>query len=443
MKKLGSVWAVLFCCVCAGAAEVKDLSLASCEADAVAFSPAVRAAQAQAEAARASYDSTRSSLYPGLYLDASGSWTSEVPEVNMGPQTFEFGSEWGYSAGPTLEYVLFDKGARSAASNSALAVYQSKLSELALARKQTLLQLRQAYFAVQRDLENIYLQSEQLKVARKQLADVESAYRAGAKSRRDVLMAEKQELRTAVDVSSARSALGRDLRELFKLTGTDYGINPAYALDWRVREKLEGETSAVIRADEPAQTVRRFASVSGLDFDEETPKLSAYDELVKSYEYAARGYAASVWPRVGVSAGAYWQYPNGPIHEDVFLGKAGVSLRLPLFEGGKNKDKAQAQRFSADAAREQKKDVAEALKALFYSAKDALTALDVETELTRQLVQKANQSAGLTYQAYNAGAVTFLEVDDANLAALQSRMMLSELNIRRLNNLAVMDSLGK
>jgi outer membrane protein len=49
----------------------------------------------------------------------------------------------------------------------------------------------------------------------------------------------------------------------------------------------------------------------------------------------------------------------------------------------------------------------------------------------------------LTYQAYNAGAVTFLEVDDANLAALQSRMMLSELNIRRLNNLAVMDSLGK
>lgn len=443
MKTLLSAGAALLLCVCAGAAELKDLPLSSCETDALAFSPAVRAAGAQARAAQASYQSTRSSLYPGLYLDASGSWTSEVPEITMGPQAFEFGSEWGYSAGPTLEYILFDKGARSAASDSALSVYQSKLLELSLARKQVLLQVRQAYFAVQRDLENIYLQSEQLKVARKQLADVQSAYRAGAKSRRDVLMAEKQELRTAVDVSTARSALGRNLRELFKLTGTDYGIDPAYPLDWRVREKLEGMVSAVVRADEPAQTERRFASLAALSFDADTPKLAAYDELVKSYEYAAHGYAAAVWPRVGVSAGAYWQYPNGPIHEDVFLGKAGVSLRLPLFEGGKNKDKAQAQRLSADAAREQKKDVEEALKALFYSSKDSLAALDVETDLARRLAQKAEQSAGLTYQAYNAGAVTFLEVDDANLAALQSRMMLSELSIRRLNNLAVMDSLGK
>lgn len=443
MKKIVSAGIALFWCVGAGAAEVKDLPLVSCETDALAFSPAVKAAQAQARAAHASYQSARSSLYPGLYLDASGSWTSEVPEITMGPQTFEFGSEWGYSAGPTLEYVLFDKGARSSASAGALSVYQSKLLELSLARKQTLLQARQAYFAVQRDLENIYLQSEQLKVARKQLADVRSAYRAGAKSRRDVLMAEKQELRTAVDVSAARSALGRDLRELFKLTGTDYGIDPAYPLDWRVREKLEGAVSAVVRADEPAQTARRFAPLAALSFDEETPKLAAYDELVKSYEYAARGYAASVWPRVGLSAGAYWQYPNGPVHEDVFLGKAGLSLRLPLFEGGKNKDKARSQRFAADAAREQKQDVQEALKALFYSSQDSLTALDVETDLAKRLAQKAGQSAGLTYQAYNAGAVTFLEVDDANLAALQSRMMLSELSIRRLNSLAVMDSLGK
>ena len=80
---------------------------------------------------------------------------------------------------------------------------------------------------------------------------------------------------------------------------------------------------------------------------------------------------------------------------------------------------------------------------MFLSAKDSLGALDIETRLANQLADKADQSARLTYQAYNAGAVTFLEVDDANLSALQSRIMLNELNIRRLNGLAVLDSLGK
>lgn len=443
MKKCLGVFLIL--CASAGvwAAEVKELPLRACESAALEFSPAVKAAQAQAASAQAAYESTRGNLYPSLYLDAAGSWTSEVPQMQVGPQLFEFGSEWGYSVGPTLEYVLFDNGARSSAAKSAQEAYQSKLAEYDLARKQALLQVRQAYFSIQRDLENLFLLSEQLKVARKQLADVQSAYQAGAKSRRDVLLAEKQALRTAVDASAARAELARDLRELFKLTGTDFGIDPHYPLDWRVREKLEGNTSAVIRADDPAQTVRQFAPFAQLTFDEDTPRLAAYDGVIKSYEYAARGYAAAVWPRVGVSAGAYAQYPNGPIQEDVFLGKAGLSLRLPLFEGKKNRSQAQAKERAADAAREQKHETQEALKALFLSAKDSLGALDIESGLARRLAETASQSADLTYQAYNAGAVTFLEVDDANLSALQSRIMLNELNIRRLNGLAVLDSLGK
>ncbi len=443
MKKILGFFCAIGLTGAAWAAPVQPLSLAACEEAALAFSPALKAAQAQAQAARASYESVRGNLYPALYLDAAGSWTSEVPQMQVGPQTFEFGSEWGYSAGPTLEYVLFDKGARSAASRRALSLYESKLMEYALARKQALLQVRQAYFAVQRDLENIYLLSEQLKVSRKQRADVHAAYKAGAKSRRDELLAEKQALRTALDASTARTELARDLRDLFKLTGTDFGINPQYPLDWRVREKMEGETSAVIRADAPAQTAKRFAPFQTLTFDAATPRLAAYDGVIQSYEYAARGYAAAVWPRLSLSAGAYAQYPNGPIQEDVFLGKAGLSLRLPLFEGGKNKQQAQAQRLAAQATSAQKEETAQALEALFASAQDSLGALDIEMRLAAQLADKAAQAASLTYQAYQAGAVTFLEVDDANLSALQSRLMVSELLIRRLNGLAVLDSLGK
>lgn len=55
----------------------------------------------------------------------------------------------------------------------------------------------------------MYLASEQLKVARKQLKDVQSAYQAGAKSRLDVLMAQKQALRLAQEASAARALWAR------------------------------------------------------------------------------------------------------------------------------------------------------------------------------------------------------------------------------------------
>ena len=140
MKKCLGVFLIL--CASAGvwAAEVKELPLRACESAALEFSPAVKAAQAQAASAQAAYESTRGNLYPSLYLDAAGSWTSEVPQMQVGPQLFEFGSEWGYSVGPTLEYVLFDNGARSSAAKSAQEAYQSKLAEYDLARKQALLQ---------------------------------------------------------------------------------------------------------------------------------------------------------------------------------------------------------------------------------------------------------------------------------------------------------------
>lgn len=421
----------------------QTLPLNQCEQDALAFSPAVRAAQAQMQAARAQYRASRGVLYPSLYLDAQGSWVSEVPSLQLGPQSFEFGSEWGGKIGPTLEYTLFDKGARSWASQARFAAYEAAVQDLQSARDTALLNVRQAYFTVQRDLENIYWVSEQLKVARKQQADVQNAFQAGAKSRLDVLMAQKQVLRLAQQASSARGALGSHLRDLFQLTGTDYGINPAYALDARVTQSLPGQTTAVIRADSPEQTVQALSGAAQEEFDANTPRLVSMQALSQQYEYAARGYAAAVWPRVGLSAGAYWEYPNGPLQEDVFLGRAGLSVRVPLFEGSKNKEQAQAQRQTALSVQEKRSEMEQSLRAMFYSAQDRLRSLDVEEDLARQLVQTAQQAAALTYEAYKAGSVTFLEVDDANLALLQSRIGLSDLYIQRLNSLAVMDNLGR
>ena len=444
MKKL----LALFICSLAGAALAAPvparLTLAQCEADALASSPQLKQLQAQADAAQSSYKASRSVFYPTLTLDAQGSWVSEVPSLELGNMEHELGDNWGYSAGPTLNYVLFDAGARSGQSKSALSAAQSAQQEKVFAQKQILLQVRQAYFTVQNDLETLYFLNEQLAVANKQLADVQASFDAGAKSRLEVYMARQQQSQARADIAAARGSLGAHLRALFRLTGTDYGINAQYPLDGRLaRASLDGETTAYLSADGLEQTLQSFAPYAASSFDENSPRLAALESMAQYYDYLADSYRASLYPRISLQGGAYFEYPNSMVKEHVFLGRAGAAVSLPLFEGGKNRRQADAERARARAAQYEKQDAQLDLEKMFYSAKDALYALSLQEELTRQIIDDAAQTARLTYESYKAGAATFFDVDRANLTLLQSRLALAQLQTQQLNHLAVIDSLGK
>lgn len=444
MKKL--LLPLCICCFAASlyALDVTALSLARCEADALASSAHLKQLQARTDAAQSSYQASRASFYPTLSLDAQGSWVSEVPSLEVGPLKAQFGDKWGYSAGPTLRYVLFDNGGRSDASKSAQSAASAQEQEALFARKQTLLQVRQAYFTIQLDLERMYLLYGQLAVSRKQLADVQSAFDAGAKSKLDVYMARKQALQAQSNISAARGALGAHLRELFRLTGTDYGVNPLYPLDARLkRAELDGQTTALLLADPLESTLASFARFADEVFDENSPRLASLQSMAQYYDYLAESYRSSLYPRLTLQGGAYFEYPNGPIKEHVFLGRAGAALSVPLFEGGQNRRQSDAQRHYARAARYERQDAQETLEKLFYSSKDQLYSLARQTSLTRRMIADAAQTAKLTYQAYEAGAVTFFDVDNANLSLLQSQIALSDLQAEQLNHLAVINSLGK
>ncbi len=428
----------------AAAQEAVHLSLQQCETDALAASPQLKQLQAEADAAQSTYRATRSVFYPTLTLDAQGSWVSEVPSLTVGPQTMEFGDNWGYSAGPTLNYVLFDAGARSGQSQSAHSAAQAKTQELAFAQKQVLLQVRQAYFAVQNDLETLYFLNGQLGVARKQWADVDSSFKAGAKSRLDVYMASKQLSQAQADIAAARGALSAHLRELFRFTGTDYGISPRYPSDARLKNaQTDGQTSAFISADPLDKTLQSFAPCAQNAFDENSPRLAALESMSQYYSHLAQSYRAGLYPHLSIAGGAYFEYPNGPIKEHIFVGKAGAALSLPLFEGGKNRRQAEAQQHTARAVQYEKQDVRQTLEKLFYSAQDGLYALAIEENFARQMIADAQKTAQLTYQAYQAGAATFFDVDRANLELLKSQLTLAGLQTQQLQNLAIMDSLSK
>ena len=80
---------------------------------------------------------------------------------------------------------------------------------------------------------------------------------------------------------------------------------------------------------------------------------------------------------------------------------------------------------------------------MFYSSKSLLRSLSIQEKLTKEMISDSAKTADLTYHAYKAGSVTFLEVDNANLALLESRIALTDIYTERLNRLAVMDNLGR
>lgn len=444
MRKLFGLFVLFIITTGLYGAEVSFLSLAQCERDALNSSAQLQALQAQVLASRAQEKSVSSSLYPSLSLDAKGMWVSEVPTLKFGGQELKFGDTWGYSVGPTASWVLFDNGARSSLKKSASKVVNAQEQSYEFARKQILLQVQQAYFSVQQLLQRLVLLNGQLEVAQKQLDDVQAAYKAGSKSKLDVSIARKQVLKTQTAMSGARSALAGQLRALFKLTGTDYGIVPSYPTDKRlVNAKEENKTSAVLDTDPLENTLQLFRPYSQSEFDENSPKLAALEEMARYYNYLADSYKDALYPRVALQGGAYFEYPNGAIREHVFLGRAGAAVSMPLFEGGKDRQQAKAQKELSRAKTYEKQDARETLTALFLAAKDRLYGLQVQENLLKDMIKQTGETARLTYQAYKAGAVTFFEVDRANLDLLESQLSLADVQVEQLNQLAILNSLGK
>ena len=444
MKKYFLFASALFFAAFLYAADYKEVSLETCARDALNYSNNLKQLQKTAQAAHDRYQSANSAYYPSISLDAQGGWVSEVPSVTLGPQSFTFGDKWSYSVGPTLEYILFDYKGRSGAAKSAQAAYRAAQDDSDFAQKTLLLNVRQAYFTVQGDMENIFLSAGQLKVAQKQLTDVQAAFKAGAKSSLDISMALKQELRARVNISAARGALGAHLRDLFKLTGNDYGINPLYPSDWRVLiDKGDRPATAYVKADSIENTLKTMTPFAAFEFDENISRLASLENMAQYYENLAQSLNSGLYPTLAVRGGAYWEYPNGPLREDVFLGRAGAALSVPLFEGGKTRKEVSAQKNMAAAAQYQKLDIKDNLLNLFDSSKNMLFALAAQVFWTKKMIDTAQKTAALTYDAYKAGTVTFLEVDNANLALLESRISLANIYIQTLGRLAVLDNLGR
>lgn len=441
---------ILFLLLLPGAARAGEFSvtLKAAEEGALAVSNQYRGAKFSAEAARAAAAASGSLLYPRLSLEGSLRYIDVVPEISM-PAALggarPLGDNWNYSIGPAAYWTL-DGGALRLAREAARHAASGKSSEAENVRRQTLLKARVSYFQLQLALEKVYLIAENLQVALSQLKDMELGVKAGARSRLDGIRARQETTARRRDLLRARAELSSVLREFSFVTGLEPAAGTGLPLDARMAGKdYGGETFAglLVRAEPYLEILPRLLPAAERGLGRDLPAVSALSEAAAAYRASASARKAEKLPRLVFSARSSVDYPNGPNLYSFVQNSAGLALSLPLFESGRLAEREKESRLNADAAARRRDDAALAAGRDFAVALDAYGALIEEQALNIDALDDAQEAAKLAYAAYKAGAGTWLDVESANLKALQAKTTAASSNAEILIKLALLDSLSE
>lgn len=431
----------------AGAAEL-SVTLKAAEEGALAVSNQYRAARLAAEAAGAGAAAAGALLRPRLALEGGLRYAHVVPEIAM-PAALggarPLGDNWNYTLGPSAYWTLFDGGALGYGRDAALKTAAARSAEAESARRQVLLKARGAYFGLQLALERVYLIGENLQLSLAQLKDISQGARAGARSRLDEIRARQETLARRRDLVRARAELSAALRDFCFLTGLEPPAGAALPMDARLagRGLEEGqEAELYIKAEPYTDILGRLLPAAGAAPDPDLPSVAALRSAALAYGAAAGAYKAERLPRLTLGARSSVDYPNGPNLYSFVQNSASLSLSLPLFESGRLAQKRRESELHAAAAEERRGEAALAAGRDFSKALDAYNALLAEQAINIDAIDDAGEAARLSYEAYKAGAGTWLDVETANLKALQARTTAAAANAEILQKLAVLDSLS-
>lgn len=437
---------ILLFLMLAGSARAEELTLTlkDAETDALAASGQYRGARFSAEAAEAGAAAAASLLNPRLSLEGSLRYAEVVPQIALpaamgGPKPM--GDNWTYSIGPSAYWTL-DTGALRYGREAARRNAAARSAEAENARRQTVLKARAAYFRLQLALEKVYLIGNTLQLSLSQFRDVELGVRAGSRSRLDGIRARQEATARRRDLLRARADLAGALRDLAFETGRQLPSGAGLPLDARMAGgDYDGAAGLLVRAEAYEEIIKALLPSAARDLEASPPAVTALSEAAAAYRASAMAQRREALPRLVLGARTSLDYPNGPNIYSFLQNSASLSLNLPLFESGRLADREKENRLNAEAAAAKRDDAGRAAARDYRAALEDYNALMEEQSINIDAVDDAEEAARLSYEAYKSGGSTWLEVENANLKALQAKTTLASANAEILLKLAVLDSL--
>jgi TolC family type I secretion outer membrane protein len=367
--------------------------------------PQTRIAAAQEASGRAALRSARSGLLPqvGLSAQATRSESGTASSSSFSDSlTDSRGPTDQFSAGISGSQLIYDFG-RTGSQISQAAYTLTATQETARSmRHEVLLTAKTAYFSYLLAHRMLDVARESLRQSEEHLLEARTQFEIGKQAKYAVTKAE-------VDVANARVALIKAQNGIEKArVGMEKAAGVTLGSPLRLSDSLQ-QTEDSISLDQA------FGCADSL-----RPDLRGALARLDVARSQVRGARATMFPELGATAGYQYRSPDAADWTGGW--SAGVKLTQPLYQGGAIRAKvAQAEagldqaRASLDLARQ----TAHAeIQQLALDKKDAME----RTIAAEKLIAEAAEGLDMSQERYRAGAATFIEVTDAEVALVNARI---------------------
>ena len=427
---------------------VIKLPLETAQQLSLAYSPELKALKADETSLVKRADAGLAPGRPSLSFDASYSRLSEVSRLSLpvpGNRSIQFGDYYAYTLGPSFNWMFWDFGSTRFNYESAGSLALSKASDIDGLKSRIVLESRLAYFKIKLALDQTVLIGESRRLAEAQYNDIKLRYEAGAANRMDMLSSRAELLNRAMQFSQARAELAGAARDFFYQAGMEKKADLSYPADGRLKALLakdEPPPTILIEMDATEKLMLLMTATALSGPSSSHPALMAFSEAGRSFEQARKALEAGRYPRFQLFAKSYLAYPNGAILKQYSQNVLGVGLNLPVFEGWRVTREIEARSADIDSVKARKDRAADSLSLSWEKAQDQLNSLKVQASINTDTLNTAAELETLTYDSYKAGRSTFLEVQNANLKALDAKIQAARTDIQILNQLAFMADLS-
>jgi len=407
------------------------LTLKEAQQTALANRPLLRASQLSADSARQLTLQLQSGRYPQVLGSVTAATATTENTVQDGKEVtldtrIAAGSLnnpsvlWRAAAGLTVSQLVTDFGRTSSLVQSAQSNEAAQRYRVSATRAQILLEVDDAYLAVL-EAQAVRRVAAKTVDARKALLDRIAALA-------------KSKLKAELDVRFAQVNL--DQARLLLLSA-DNAVEAAFArLSTSLGFRDTRRFTLVDRPDSPsppidldsllAQAIARRPELASLRADRDAAK--KFVDAQKALRY----------PIINVY-GAAGAVPVGDDRFPQYYGAIGINLNVPVFDGGKIsalQQQAQLQALTlSESLSETENSVVKAVRVAWLNANAGYQNI----EITAHLQEASAQALNLAESRYNLGITSIVELNQAQLSAIDAEIVYSQARYRYLSALTALD----
>lgn len=378
----------------------RAISLREAIAIAMYYQPQLALAEYTASAANARVSQAVSGYYPSGTVSGQHTRTGPSRAGGVSAVGGQF-TAGGYTANFSARELIYDFGKTPSAVGQARRQAESALESLAQTRQDTVIQVKQAYYALLQDQQLAEVQQRNVSDQQAHLDLTKARFSAGVAPRSDVVTAEAAVAEAQLNLATAQntSAVAR------------VNLNLAMGVDVRTPTRVEETAEPVVPLPEPAALLEQaFAQRPAVRQARATVQ-AARDTLGSARASNRPGFFAN-W-NYGLSGAAFppdrasWAY--------------GVSLQWPLLDLGLTRGRIQEAEVNALAAEVQLRQTEQSVASEVVQAY-----LNVQTSRQKVTTSQAEEasaeeSLALATGRYQAGVAVYIEVIDAETAAVTAR----------------------